>query len=69
MFPMLSSLPLASAAQGVAGWQIGPVPVEFILFGLTLVAVAIFHHYTLQVALTGLVAITAYKIGITDFWK
>ncbi len=67
MFPMLSSLPLASAAQGVAGWQIGPVPVEFILFGLTLVAVAIFHHYTLQVALTGLVAITAYKIGITDF--
>lgn len=67
MFPMLSSLPLASAAQGVAGWQIGPVPVEFILFGLTLVAVAIFHHYTMQVALTGLAVIAAYKIGITGF--
>ena len=30
------------------------VPVDFMLFGLTLAGVALFHHHTLQVALTGL---------------
>ena len=43
------------------------IPVDFILFGLTLLGVALFHHYTLQVALTGLAAITAYKIAFTGF--
>jgi hypothetical protein len=37
------------------------VPVDFILFGLTLLAVAVFHHKTFEVALTGLVAVTLYK--------
>jgi Na+/H+ antiporter NhaD/arsenite permease-like protein len=44
-----------------------PVPVEFVLFGLTLAGVAIFHRHTLAVALTGLAVITAYKIFITGF--
>ena len=43
------------------------IPVDFILFGLTLLGVALFHHYTLQVALTGLVAIAVYKIIFTGF--
>jgi len=43
------------------------VPVEFILFALTLLGVALFHHYTLQVALTGLAVITAFKLGFTGF--
>jgi Na+/H+ antiporter NhaD/arsenite permease-like protein len=43
------------------------VPVEFVLFGLTLAGVALFHHHTLQVALTGLVAITLYKLAVTGF--
>jgi Na+/H+ antiporter NhaD/arsenite permease-like protein len=43
------------------------IPVDFILFGLTLLGVALFHHYTLQVALTGLAAITAYKLAFTGF--
>src|SRR5262245_58866251 len=30
------------------------IPVDFILFGATLLGVAVFHHRTLQVALTGL---------------
>jgi Na+/H+ antiporter NhaD/arsenite permease-like protein len=47
--------------------QIWGVPVEFILFGLTLLAVAVFHHKTLQVALTGLAAITLYKFLFTGF--
>jgi Na+/H+ antiporter NhaD/arsenite permease-like protein len=43
------------------------VPVDFILFGLTLLGVALFHHYTLYVALTGLAAITIYKLAFTGF--
>jgi Na+/H+ antiporter NhaD/arsenite permease-like protein len=43
------------------------VPVEFVLFALTLVGVALFHRYTLQVALTGLAVITLYKLGFTGF--
>ncbi|MGI9087700.1 MAG: citrate transporter [Chthoniobacterales bacterium] len=43
------------------------VPIEFILFALTLLGVALFHHQTLYVALTGLVAVVAYKICFTGF--
>jgi Na+/H+ antiporter NhaD/arsenite permease-like protein len=43
------------------------IPIDFILFGLTLLGVAVFHHYTLQVALTGLAAITIYKVLFTGF--
>ena len=42
-------------------------PVDFVLFGLTLVGVALFHKYVLQVALTGLAVITLYKLGFTGF--
>jgi len=43
------------------------VPVDFVLFGLTLAGVALFHHHTLQVALVGLAVITLYKLGFTGF--
>jgi Na+/H+ antiporter NhaD/arsenite permease-like protein len=43
------------------------IPVDFILFGLTLAGVAVFHHYTLYVALAGLAAITLYKLVFTGF--
>ena len=43
------------------------IPVDFILFGLTLLGVAVFHRHTLQVALIGLAAITLYKLGFTGF--
>ena len=43
------------------------IPVEFILFALTLVGVAVFHRNTLQVALAGLAAIVVYKLGFTGF--
>jgi Na+/H+ antiporter NhaD/arsenite permease-like protein len=43
------------------------IPVDFILFALTLVGVAVFHHKTLQVALTGLAAIVVYKLIFTGF--
>jgi Na+/H+ antiporter NhaD/arsenite permease-like protein len=50
----------------VAAGSLG-VPVEFVLFALTLAGVALFHHHTLQVALTGLAVITLYKLGFTGF--
>jgi Na+/H+ antiporter NhaD/arsenite permease-like protein len=43
------------------------IPLDFILFALTLLGVALFHHDTLLVALTGLVVITAYKLGFGNF--
>ncbi len=43
------------------------IPVDFILFALTLLGVAIFHHYTLWIALAGLAAISLYKLIFTGF--
>ena len=43
------------------------IPVDFILFALTLLGVALFHRYTLPVALTGLSAIVIYKLIFTGF--
>jgi Na+/H+ antiporter NhaD/arsenite permease-like protein len=43
------------------------IPVDFILFALTLLGVALFHHYVLQVALTGLTVIAGYKILFAGF--
>jgi len=56
----------AVAEPGTPIYLLG-IPVDFILFGLTLLGVALFHHHTLQVALTGLAAIAAYKIAFTGF--
>jgi Na+/H+ antiporter NhaD/arsenite permease-like protein len=46
---------------------IAGIRVEFILFALTLIGVAIFHHKTMYVALTGLVVILLFKYIFTDF--
>ena len=43
------------------------IPVDFILFALTLLGVALFHQHTLAIALAGLAAITAYKLTFTGF--
>src|SRR5438270_1527051 len=43
------------------------IPVDFILFALTLIGVALFHHHTLRVAVIGLAVITAYKWIFTGF--
>jgi Na+/H+ antiporter NhaD/arsenite permease-like protein len=46
---------------------IAGIPLDFFLFGLTLLGVALFHHHVLKVALTGLAVITLYKLGFSDF--
>jgi Na+/H+ antiporter NhaD/arsenite permease-like protein len=43
------------------------IPVDFILFAMTLLGVALFHRYTLRVALIGLAVITFYKLTFTGF--
>ena len=43
------------------------IPVDFILFGFTLLGVALFHRHTLAIALAGLAVITAYKLAFTGF--
>ncbi|MGH7187384.1 MAG: citrate transporter, partial [Pseudomonadota bacterium] len=43
------------------------IPVDFVLFALTLLGVALFHKHTLKVALAGLAAIALYKIVFTGF--
>ena len=60
--PLSAHAAMTSALPSVFG-----IPVEFILFALTLLGVALFHHRTLQVALTGLAAISLYKIGFSGF--
>ncbi|MGH8686174.1 MAG: citrate transporter [Burkholderiales bacterium] len=50
-----------------AGAAKAGVPLEFVLFGLTLAGVALFHNQVLWVALTGLAVITLYKLGFTGF--
>ena len=47
--------------------QLFHVPIDFVLFGITLAGVALFHRHTLRVALIGLSAITAYKLIFSGF--
>lgn len=63
---LLLLLPV-SAFAAVDLPSVGGIPIEFILFALTLLGVALFHHATLYVALTGLFTISAYKIWVTGF--
>src|SRR3954453_4480581 len=57
----------AAAAVIAAGCAALGVPVDFVVFALTLAGVALFHHHTLQVALIGLAVIVLYKLGFTGF--
>jgi Na+/H+ antiporter NhaD/arsenite permease-like protein len=65
--PAAAALDAAAGASPIEPLYLLGVPVDFILFGLTLVGVALFHHHTLAVALAGLAAITVYKLAFTGF--
>lgn len=59
---------LAASSPGLpAPIYVLGIPVDFILFALTLLGVAVFHHQTLRVALAGLAAIVIYKLAFTGF--
>jgi Na+/H+ antiporter NhaD/arsenite permease-like protein len=78
MKPVLFNLGILAAALGAGpalaaeGAAIPPVflfgvPVDFIIFALTLLGVALFHHRTLEVALAGLGTVILYKLVFTGF--
>jgi Na+/H+ antiporter NhaD/arsenite permease-like protein len=50
-----------------AGPEFFGIPIDFVLFALTLIGVAVFHHHVLAVALTGLGTIVLYKLAFTGF--
>ena len=69
--PAIAGLLILAAAPARAAGGESPalfgIPVDFILFALTLLGVALFHHHTLRVALIGLATITLYKLAFTGF--
>src|SRR4029453_12825436 len=42
-------------------------PIDFILFAITLVGIALFHRYVLPIAVVGLAVISLWKIGFSPF--
>ena len=46
---------------------IAGIPLDFIVFAATLAGIALFHRYTLKIALAGLLVITVYKLSFTGF--
>lgn len=62
----LPGLALAAAPGTVAPGLFG-APIEFYLFGLTLLGVAVLHHRPLTVALTGLGVILVYQALVSGF--
>ncbi len=47
--------------------RVAGIPLDFILFALTLLGVALFHAHTLRIAVTGMIVIALYKIIFTGF--
>jgi Na+/H+ antiporter NhaD/arsenite permease-like protein len=63
---ILSPLSLMAASGGAP--SIGPVRLEFIIFGLILLGVALYHKHTFRVAVIGLTVLLTFKlIFIQDF--
>lgn len=61
---LIASLFIPFLAFGAEGNipSVGPIRIEFILFGLVLAGVALFHKQTFWVALTGLIVILSFKL-------
>lgn len=59
---------LAFAAGGAfAGPTVAGIPVEFVFFAATLLSVALFHHHTMPIAVTGATVIALYKMLFSPF--
>jgi Na+/H+ antiporter NhaD/arsenite permease-like protein len=58
---------LSNSAFAAEGFAIVGIPIEFFLFALTLLGVALLHNQTFYVALAGVLAVAAYKVLFTGF--
>ncbi len=72
LLPCVAALLFPTLAHAASGTLAAPpavvgVPIDFILFALTLLGVALFHHHTLKVALTGLAVVTVFKVLASPF--
>ena len=68
--PLLAALVLSGISLPACAGDlimVAGIPLDFILFALTLLGVALFHGHTLYVGLTGMVTITLYKLLFTGF--
>ena len=52
-----------------SGPMLAGIPLEFFIFAMTLIGVAVFHHHTLKVALIGLCVLVSYKLGFSVFTR
>jgi len=68
---LLLVMPIESSAAALVGTVDAPavfgIPVEFFLFACVLIGIALFHHQTFRVAVTGVTVIVAYKWLFTGF--
>jgi Na+/H+ antiporter NhaD/arsenite permease-like protein len=55
------------AATAFSGPDVAGIPIEFFMFGTVLAGVALFHHFTLRIALAGALGISIYKIAVSPF--
>ena len=60
---LLTDVAMTVAESASAIPSIGPIRVEFILFAITLISVALFHKKTMYVALAGLAAVLIFKFA------
>jgi Na+/H+ antiporter NhaD/arsenite permease-like protein len=60
-------LPMLAAAAPVEPPAVAGIPIDFILFALTLIGIALFHHRTLPIAVGGLAVISVFKIAVSPF--
>ncbi len=72
-FAMASVLAVVMALLPIGAWaaatrpMLAAVPVDFVLFALVLVGVAVLHHHSLRVAVVGAIVITLYQWVFTGF--
>jgi Na+/H+ antiporter NhaD/arsenite permease-like protein len=62
VFIVVLFLPLSLFAAGGPAPSLGPVRIEFIIFGLILLGVALFHKQTFWVAVVGLTVLLFFKL-------
>ncbi|MEY8876414.1 MAG: citrate transporter [Leptothrix sp. (in: b-proteobacteria)] len=65
-------LPCHAQASGgtethFSGPTLSGIPLEFFMFGLMLAGVAMFHHYTLRIAIGGAIGLAVYKVLLSPF--
>src|SRR2546423_1763986 len=64
---VLAIAPMTARAAAVEPPSVVGIPIDFVLFALTLAGVALFHRHTLAIALIGLVVISLFKMAFSPF--